>query len=247
MAPTQTTNKPTDDDESENDEDYVPQDDEPEDEMDVDDKDSKHLADGGFTLSAAKRKAVDEAFEELFGYKFGTRFVPKRKTRRVGEPVTKQEQVLVDIFGPSVAAELMATSKSICQPVKRVALPSSIQETITEVKKYAGKTITIQKRVSIEEAQKAQAKRQQEAAKPAAGIDHLLKEISGPGKLSTVAKTSADWDTFKTDTGLEEDLEKQTKGKNAYLGKKDFLLRVDERRFEAEKAQRDKERTARGK
>ena len=52
-------------------------------------------------------------------------------------------------------------------------------------------------------------------------------------------KTSLDWDTFKDQNQLKEDLEEKVQGKNAHLIKQDFLTRVDLRQFEKEKAQRD--------
>ena len=84
----------------------------------------------------------------------------------------------------------------------------------------------------------------------AKGVDNLLTELSKPEKLSTVAKTSADWDLFKSknaDATLKEQLESQAYGNDAYLVKKDFLNRVDTRRFEKEKAERERERAKRGK
>lgn len=82
------------------------------------------------------------------------------------------------------------------------------------------------------------------------GVDGLLAEMSRPEKLSAISKTSADWDLFKAknvDTTLGEQLENKARGNEAYLVKKDFLTRVDGRRFELEKAERDRERTKRGK
>jgi hypothetical protein len=82
------------------------------------------------------------------------------------------------------------------------------------------------------------------------GVDDLLAEISKPEKLSAISKTSADWDLFKAknaDATLGEQLENKARGNEAYLVKRDFLTRVDGRRFELEKAERDRERTKRGK
>uniref|UniRef100_A0A7S1VGP4 BCNT-C domain-containing protein n=1 Tax=Grammatophora oceanica TaxID=210454 RepID=A0A7S1VGP4_9STRA len=206
-------------------------------------------------LSLSKQKAVDEAFERLFGYKFGTRFMAKRRTVKHQQELSKQEELLTDIFGPTIATKLLATSKSVRKPIKRLPLPKDIHETITEVKKYAGKSITIQRRVAIQQNAQQTTKsassttanpnsRSASAAKPA-GLDHLLNQISGPSKLTTVAKTSSDWDSFKTKSGMEEQLEKKAQGKDAFLVKKDFLNRVDERRFEHEKSKREQERSAR--
>ena len=78
------------------------------------------------------------------------------------------------------------------------------------------------------------------------GLDNLLTQISRPDKLSTMSKTAADWDMFKsTNVDLATKLEDTAMGNEAYLVKKDFLNRVDTRQFELEKAQRERERAAR--
>ena len=82
------------------------------------------------------------------------------------------------------------------------------------------------------------------------GVDDLLAEMSRPEKLSVASKTSADWDLFKAknaDTALGDQLESKARGNEAFLVKRDFLTRVDHRRFELERADRDRERAKRGK
>lgn len=243
------TKQPEEEDDSENDDDdYVP-----EEEMDGDDEEpaSADASDANTPqLSASKRKAVDEVFEKLFGYPFGTRFVVKR--RRPESVVSRRECILSDIFGPSVAAELLATSSTVrVKEGIRVALPTTVEQTVTEVKRFAGRNITMTRKVmvdaSLTENPSDLSKHPVAAAAAAAptGLDSVLAEISGPSKLSTVAKTSADWDLYKTKTGVEEELEKQAQSNKAYLVKQDFLKRVDERRFEHEKAQRDRQRASR--
>lgn len=231
-----------DDSESDDDDDYVP-----DEAMDEDDDEGDVSANAfvGVVLSASKRKAVDEAFEKLFGYPF----TPKRR-RTLQTTVSKRESMLSDIFGPSVAAHLVATSSSVrSHQVKHVTLPLTVEQTITEVKRFAGRNITMEKKITVHASEAARRKNDESASKTAAskpgGLDSVLAEIAGPSKLSTVAKTSADWDSYKTKTGVEEELEKQAQSNKAYLVKQDFLKRVDERRFEHERAQRDKERAAR--
>ena len=51
--------------------------------------------------------------------------------------------------------------------------------------------------------------------------------------MSTVEKTSFDWEKYKTEKGITEDVEKYTK--DGYLTKQDFLNRVDLRQFEMER------------
>lgn len=73
-------------------------------------------------------------------------------------------------------------------------------------------------------------------------VDALLEQLSGPSKLTTVAKTSMDWDHFKTTTGLGTSLEEQAESKTSYLKKQEFLQRVDHRTFDLEKVQRERNR-----
>lgn len=232
------------DDSENNDDDYVP-----DEEMDVDDEESGSAnASESNTpqLSASKRKAVDEVFEKLFGYPFGTRFVVKR--RRPESIVSRRERILSDIFGPSVAAELLATSSTVrVNEGKRVVLPTTVEQTVTEVKRFAGRNITMTRKVMVDASatENPLDLSNRPVATAPTGLDSVLAEISGPSKLSTVAKTSADWDLYKTKTGVDEELEKQAQSNKAYLVKQDFLKRVDERRFEHEKAQRDRQRASR--
>lgn len=79
------------------------------------------------------------------------------------------------------------------------------------------------------------------AAKSSAkGIDQVLASLDAPKKVSTMEKTSMDWDKFKEVEGIEEELHQYTK--DGYIEKQEFLQRVDVKQFEIEKAERDKKR-----
>lgn len=58
--------------------------------------------------------------------------------------------------------------------------------------------------------------------------------------ISTIEKTSLDWDTYKKKEGIEDELKQHVK--DGYLEKQDFLTRVDHRKFALEKTERDKKR-----
>ena len=74
------------------------------------------------------------------------------------------------------------------------------------------------------------------------GVDKLLQKLSKDNKVSTAAKTSADWDQFKDASGLGNKIEEHAESKDAYLKRQDFLQRVDHRKFELERQGREKER-----
>ena len=71
----------------------------------------------------------------------------------------------------------------------------------------------------------------------------IIDGLKGPNTVSTVEKTSFDWENYKNEHGITEDVEKYTK--NGYLTKQDFLNRVDLRQFEMEKKERERQRTKR--
>ena len=77
------------------------------------------------------------------------------------------------------------------------------------------------------------------------GIDAVLEKINGTQKISTIDKTNIDWENFKEKTeGLNDELKQKAEGNEAYLVKKDFLGRVDLRRFEQEKEERNRKRAS---
>ena len=68
------------------------------------------------------------------------------------------------------------------------------------------------------------------------GLDSVLEEMKGPESISTIAKSSTDWDAYKVDKGIEDELAQATK--DGYLAKKDFLQECDVRLFERERDER---------
>ncbi|KAI9905686.1 hypothetical protein PsorP6_014033 [Peronosclerospora sorghi] len=72
------------------------------------------------------------------------------------------------------------------------------------------------------------------------GLDHVLQALDEPKKVSTMEKSSLDWDKFKEKEGIQDELTQYTK--DGYIEKQEFLQRLDLKRFEIEKAARDKQR-----
>ena len=208
-------------------------------------------------LPAHKQRAVDEAFESLFGRPPPAATSPtkkgKKKAAKSKKAMKMKKNLLASMFGSSAAGRLMSTSAAVTKAdtdsrKRDRPLQGLEKKVVTETKVFAGKEIEVARTVvgpTGAAAASAEAKGPPPPSAPG-GIDAVLANLGGPQKLSTVAKTSSDWDTFKDKTGLDEELEEKAKGKDAYLVKKDFLDRVDQRTFEVEKAERDRERAARG-
>ncbi|CAL8358982.1 unnamed protein product [Lota lota] len=68
------------------------------------------------------------------------------------------------------------------------------------------------------------------------GMSSILGQIGGKKqKMSTLEKSKMDWDTFKSEEGITEELAIHNRGKEGYVERKNFLERVDHRQFEREK------------
>lgn len=280
-----------DDSDDDDDEDYDPDakdakdgDNDGDDDDDADDRMEDVVVEETSVLAPAQQRAVDQAFQELFGYPWGTSFqLPRKRTRRTAAASDEdaanddnllkgidanKKRLLIQILGPVRAARVLQTGASTMRPVRRPRqsaiakwskdrpAPSTSnasstllqqQEPQYEAKLFAGRKIQVAVSAGSNNT-KAKAKSGTSGAGTGAGnIDQVLQQIAGPSKITTVAKTSADWDSFKTETGLEAELEQKAQGKDAFLVKKDFLTRVDNRKFELEREERDRERAKRGK
>lgn len=268
---------PTNETESdEEDEDYVPGVEDGEAASDDDENDVPMEAEDNLGLSITKLKAVDDAFFELFGYHYtpvaakSIDQIPVKADNRS----SKQRRILSFIFGKISSIKLMSRAKSNAALAKPKPASGGMirleKRVIKEVKRFAGQEISVEKVVMVPvmmgknnnhtsdgnqqssdfaSGTSVQANTKSKSGPAAKGLDSLLTTLSRPEKLSTISKTSADWDLFKTKNApeLKEELENKAQGKEAYLVKKDFLNRVDERRFEIEKGERDRERAKRGK
>jgi len=75
------------------------------------------------------------------------------------------------------------------------------------------------------------------------GLDSVLSTIKGPKAITTVTKSAFDWQSHKAKEGLEDDLQQASKG-GGYLGRSDFLQRVDVRTYEKERDERMMQRAS---
>jgi hypothetical protein len=77
------------------------------------------------------------------------------------------------------------------------------------------------------------------------GMAGLLGKLKEQPKISTLEKSRLDWNEFKKEENIEEDLTTHTRGKQSFLERAAFLNRADNRQFEIEKDLRAKERRLR--
>ncbi|XP_047453330.1 craniofacial development protein 1 [Mugil cephalus] len=77
------------------------------------------------------------------------------------------------------------------------------------------------------------------SAKRPTGMSSILNRIGGKKqKMNTLEKSKMDWDAYKSEEGITDDLAIHNRGKEGYVERKNFLERVDHRQFELEKAVR---------
>jgi Bucentaur or craniofacial development len=214
----------------------------------------------------SKRKSVDEAFYRMYQYTWGESFSL--------EPGTCDDfdRELIRIFGRSMAAKISAGKRRKLLTKNRSnnkhsvlssSFPSS-ETTLTELKYPTSldtmqhpappHPVTASSSASVVSSTKTTSTGSKSGgaptvavSKPKSGIDAVLAQIAEPTKTSTVKKTSDDWESFKeSDKQLQDELEKKAQSKDALLVRQDFLVRVDNRKFEIEKEERDRERARRG-
>ncbi|KAI4493298.1 hypothetical protein M0802_009466 [Mischocyttarus mexicanus] len=138
---------------------------------------------------------------------------------------------------------------------------------ITKIFEFAGEEVKIEKEVSIDSAEarlsltSAEYSTETDAcASPAGkgrgrgrgrgvikrgglgGISSVLGQIGKKAKISTLEKSKLDWDNYKKEENLEEEIVTHNRGKDGYLEKQDFLQRADLRQFEIEKKLRNTSR-----
>ncbi|XP_072291708.1 craniofacial development protein 1 [Eucyclogobius newberryi] len=133
--------------------------------------------------------------------------------------------------------------------------------TITKVFDFAGEEVRVNKEVAADSREardflKSQEKQEEEeeeesasespssatascGTKRSAGLSGILGRIGGKKqKMSTLEKSKMDWDAFKSEEGISDELAIHNRGREGYVERKNFLERVDHRQFEIEKTVR---------
>lgn len=77
------------------------------------------------------------------------------------------------------------------------------------------------------------------------GISSVLGQLGKKAKISTLEKSKLDWNNFKKEENIDEEINTHNRGKDGYLERQDFLQRADLRQFEVEKQMRLSRRSTR--
>nr|XP_004659672.1 craniofacial development protein 1 [Jaculus jaculus] len=126
---------------------------------------------------------------------------------------------------------------------------------ITKVFDFAGEEVRVTKEVDAASKEAKSFLKQNEKEKPqtevpsaapslpagsgvkrSSGMSSLLGKIGAKKqKMSTLEKSKLDWESFKEEEGIGEELAIHNRGKEGYIERKAFLERVDHRQFEIER------------
>lgn len=175
----------------------------------------------------------------------------KKLRKRQDKKISKQKLIISDLFGGDIklAQRLVTRTRNNWQNAatstshrKKKFDVKMEKHVIKEVKKFAGKEIIVERTISVLTGGSPAIAPTSEIVAPKSNLDSVLATMEDPVKISTVTKTSSDWDRFKETSGLTEEIEKKALGKDAFLLKKDFLQRVDQRQFVHEKSDRNLKR-----
>lgn len=153
-------------------------------------------------------------------------------------------------------------SKEKSPPLERPKVEEKVK--ITKVFEFAGEEVKVEKEVPIDSAEARlsltsaeNSEKTGNSASPAGrgsgrgrgakrtglgGISSVLGQLGKKAKISTLEKSKLDWDNYKREENIEEEISTHNKGKDGYLERQDFLQRADLRQFEIEKQLRNTSR-----
>ncbi|XP_017757098.1 PREDICTED: craniofacial development protein 1 [Eufriesea mexicana] len=153
-------------------------------------------------------------------------------------------------------------SKEKSPPIEKPKVEEKMK--ITKVFEFAGEEVKIEKEVSVDSAEARlslssaeNSEKTGNSGPPAGkgsgrgrgfkraglgGISSVLGQLGKKAKISTLEKSKLDWDNYKKEENLEEEITTHNKGKDGYLERQDFLERADLRQFEIEKQLRNANR-----
>ncbi|XP_040266204.1 craniofacial development protein 1 isoform X2 [Bufo bufo] len=171
----------------------------------------------------------------------------------VGKPPKNQPTVPVAQNNQEVEAKKKDVTQSSKEDSEREN--SSKKLTITKVFDFAGEEVRVTKEVDCSSREAKEFIKQQEkgqleqslppsrtvaaassGVKRPAGIGSILGTLgSKKQKMSTLEKSKLDWESFKDQEGIVDELAHHNRGKDGYIERKAFLERVDYRQFELER------------
>ncbi|XP_063535231.1 craniofacial development protein 1 [Cydia strobilella] len=147
---------------------------------------------------------------------------------------------------PVKQAEKSEIPNKVAEP-KAQAKTNSIQDDIKareqRIFQFAGETIVVENNIIKEKIKTAEApatvsKLIPQRSRGSSGLADVLGQLNKKNSLSTLDKSKLDWETYKKDQDINEEIQSHNKGKHGYLERQDFLERADHRQYEIERDMR---------
>lgn len=161
---------------------------------------------------------------------------------------------LGDAAGDSTKEEERPVEKRISAAKQVKAIEKVVEEKkqpepviIKEIFEFAGEEVVVEKKVTVTDVARTSSSTKSliPAGRASGGLGSVLGALNKKNKISTLEKTKLDWNRFKDQEGITEDLNTHNRGKEGYLERQDFLERTDVRQFEIEKSLRQTRRSNR--
>ncbi|XP_057291945.1 craniofacial development protein 1-like [Hydractinia symbiolongicarpus] len=169
------------------------------------------------------------------------------ESKKITAPIEKDDKTKTD-----------APTQNKLKETNKIEIPSTSGKVkITQVYDFAGEEIKISKEVNVgsKEAKQAGEERtakKSDATKPSSlsgisnilssgvkksgGLSSVLGAIDKKKKISVLDKSKYDWDNYKSESGLEDEL--RSNRNSGYLDRQEFLQRVDFKQWENEREMR---------
>nr|XP_003704642.1 PREDICTED: craniofacial development protein 1 [Megachile rotundata] len=221
-------------------------------------KSKKHRRGKKLKKSEEKEEEEEEEKEESKETKKLTEEEEKKRADSLWADFMKDTAIV----SKSKPQEAISKSKEKSPPLEKPKVEEKVK--ITKVFEFAGEEVKIEKEVPIDSAEArltlSSAENSEKTGNSTApagrgsgrgrgfkraglgGISSVLTQIGKKAKISTLEKSKLDWDNYKKEENLEEEISTHNKGKDGYLERQDFLQRADLRQFEIEKQLRNANR-----
>lgn len=139
------------------------------------------------------------------------------------EDKRKADALWAEFLGDSESSPkttvMKATSISLSTSSKALSIPPTISPTVTKTFEFAGEAVEItSKAIEQDSSTKSEPKVTKGGFKrQGGGLSSVLSQIGKKGKLSVLEKTKLDWDGFKSNEGISEELQSFNRGRDGYL------------------------------
>ncbi|KAL4164586.1 hypothetical protein KRP22_004451 [Phytophthora ramorum] len=181
--------------------------------------------------SVTQSSHVDNLWEDMNASTAVSKTATDKTAKLLGGLTKKTKKTTVDKKKKRKLKEFQMPILSVDVNKSRKDMAGVKKHKVDRVVKFAGKEYSVSTNAGAEAAGAQGGKK---------GLDKMLASLDEPKKVSTMEKSSLDWDKFKEKEGIEDELTQYTK--DGFIEKQEFLQRLDLKRFEIEKAERDKQR-----